>query len=208
MSPWESNGAPIAWMPKDGLRKIEQTAEDAPSAMLVYLALARIASDERSDTFSKPIAYVAKLAGGIGRRTVERRLPDLERAGVVKIQRHALKINHTYTLENFSPAHAPQSRNDAPQSRNDASQSRNDASPNQKSKSHLVEKYRSTEGKAPRSVPERIAAENQLRILKGRLENLQSDTAEQWQRDANPALVTEKQKLRAQVTALENSLLQ
>jgi hypothetical protein len=59
----------------------------------------------------------------------------------------------------------------------------------------------------PQSVPERIAARDQLKILRGRLEDLAADTSEQWQRDANPALVTEKQTLHAEITALENSLL-
>ena len=59
----------------------------------------------------------------------------------------------------------------------------------------------------PRSVPERIAAENQLKILKSRLSELEADTSEQWQRDASPELVTEKQQLRSDIIDLENSLL-
>ena len=131
VSCWSPQGTPFVWLPKEGLRKVEQTADDAPSAMLVYLALCRIACDEGAGTFSKPIAYVSKLAG-VGRRTVERRLPDLERASLVKIQRAALRTSHTYTLESFKQPHASQSRSVASQSRSVASRTPDP-------KSHLVE---------------------------------------------------------------------
>ncbi len=131
MSGWSPQGTPFVWLPKEGLRKVEQTADDAPSAMLVYLALCRIACDEGAGTFSKPIAYVSKLAG-VGRRTVERRLPDLERASLVKIQRAALRTSHTYTLEPFNQPHASQSRSVASQSRSVATRTPD-------SKSHLEE---------------------------------------------------------------------
>jgi hypothetical protein len=59
----------------------------------------------------------------------------------------------------------------------------------------------------PSSTAERIASENKVKILKGRLAELAAATAEQWQRDAQPGLVTEKNQLRDEITALENSLL-
>lgn len=182
-------------MPKEGIRRIEENLElgDAASAKLVYLALCRIACNEGSAVFTKPINYIATLSS-LHRRTVERRLPSLEGLGLLTIARR--KIDGTKAQDLSTYTLATLGRKVAAV-----------RSP------HAVAVNREIENKRigfqkPLTVPERIAAENQLRILRGNLAELEADTAEQWQRDARPDLVVEKQKLRAEIAARENALLQ
>lgn len=61
--------------------------------------------------------------------------------------------------------------------------------------------------KAAPSTAYRISLEKNLAILRGRLADLDGETAEQWQRDQHPEKVTEKRKLRGQIQALEKKLL-
>ncbi len=104
---WRPNCIPFCWQPKEAFRRIEQEAEldEAASAKLVYIALSRVASDEETRTFTKPISYLATLAS-VNRRTVERRLPLLERLNLVTVERSRLHASHRYTLATLS-------RNDA-----------------------------------------------------------------------------------------------
>lgn len=104
---WHPNGIAFCWLPKEALRRIEQGAEleEAATAKLVYLALSRVASDEETSSITKPINYLATLAS-VNRRTVERRLPLLERLGLVTVERSKLHASHRYTLATLS-------RNDA-----------------------------------------------------------------------------------------------
>lgn len=194
MNAWTPNGTAFCWLPKEAIQRIEESLElgEAASAKLVYLALCRIASNEGSAEFTKPINYIATLSS-VHRRTVERRLPDLEKMRLVSITRRKIegtmaRDSSTYTLATLSRKVATVRSH------------------------HAVAVNRELENKRtvcqkPRSVPERIAAEYRLKILKGRLVELEADTSEQWQRDDNPKLVTEKNSLRAEITALENSLL-
>ncbi len=100
---WLPNGIPFCWQPKEAFRRIEQEAEldEAASAKLVYIALSRVASDEETRSFTKPINYLATLAS-VNRRTVERRLPLLERLGLVTVERSKLRASHRYTLATLS----------------------------------------------------------------------------------------------------------
>lgn len=114
-TPWNPRGIPFCWLPKLALEKIEQNLDPAQagSAKLVYLALARVANAERSGTFTKPISYIAVLAS-VERRTVERRLPDLERLRLVKVERSKkVRTSHVYRLATLSRNNATPSRNDA-----------------------------------------------------------------------------------------------
>jgi hypothetical protein len=70
-----------------------------------------VSNDKRESTFSAPIAYLAAVAS-LHRRTVERRLEDLERLGLVTIRRQQLRVAHTFTLTTLS-------RNDGTHSRSD-----------------------------------------------------------------------------------------
>ena len=194
MSDWTPNGTPFCWLPKEAVQRIEESLElgAAASAKLVYLALCRIASNEGSAVFTKPINYIATLAS-VHRRTVERRLPDLERVHLVSIARRKVEgtkenDSSTYTLATLSRKVATV------------------RSPHAVAVNREQENQR-TVCQKPRTVPERIAAESRLKILKRRLDELTADTSEQWQRDAQPGMVKEKNQLRDEITALENSLL-
>jgi hypothetical protein len=111
---WRPTGA-FCWQPKEAFWLIEENLSRPGPAALVYLALTRIASNEGGASFSKPIAYIAKLAW-VGRRTVERQLPELERIGLVHLERRQIpgtKANdvHRYTLASLGRNLTSQKRN-------------------------------------------------------------------------------------------------
>ena len=198
---WNPDGTIFDWLPREAMQRIEKELElgAAGTAKLVYLALCRIANKEESAVFTKPINYIATLAS-VGRKTVERRLPDLERLNLVSIDRRKIagtnaNDSNTYTLATLRRKVASLSHNLATGTRLPAVAVKKE------------QKNGRTGFKKPRTIPDRIAAENQLKILKSRLDDLTADTSEQWQRDEHPELVTEKQNVRAEITALENSLL-
>lgn len=90
---------PFFWGPKFAMKTIEENLEmnDAASAKLVYLALIRIASNEAKSTFVKPIQYIGTLAS-VSQSTVKRRLLDLERLQLVRVERFAIRQPNKYTL--------------------------------------------------------------------------------------------------------------
>ena len=191
---WSPNGSAFFWMPKEGIRRIEENLElgDAASAKLVYLALCRIACNERSAAFTKPINYIATLSS-LHRRTVERRLPSLEKLGLLTIARRKIDGTKAQDMSTYNLATLGRKVAAA-------------KSP------HAVAVNREQENKRtgfqrPLTVPDRIAAENSLKILKSQLAELEGETSEQWQRDDRPDLVVKKQKLRAEIIARENALL-
>jgi len=98
----------FCWQSKEVLFRIGRDLEpgSATSAKMVYVALSWIASNEGSETFKTPIGYIAHLAS-LDRRTVMRRLPDLERLGLVSIERRKIEgtkgnEQNVYTLVTLS----------------------------------------------------------------------------------------------------------
>lgn len=87
--PWAPH-APFCFQPKEAFDRIFEKLEHPASAAMLYVGLTRIASNEGSDTFVFPLAYIAVLAL-MDRKTVMRRLPDLERIGLVKVERRKAK---------------------------------------------------------------------------------------------------------------------
>jgi hypothetical protein len=70
------------------------------SALVLYAAMAEIASDEQSNTFTKSHDYIASLAGLTG-KTSKRIMPIFEKIGIVHVQENAsngLQTPNTYTL--------------------------------------------------------------------------------------------------------------
>lgn len=187
--PWSPDGVPFSWMPKPAARRIEQEIEQPATALLVYLALTRIASDEGSATFTKPIQYIAKLAC-LNRRTVERRLGDLERIEVVRVDRGVMGTAHQYTLATLSRTAATQSRKGATQ---------NDAVPVALSREQ--EKGRSAApNEEGRAIAKRIALEKVIEIIKGHLRDLEDRGAlDGWTEE----LLKAKRAKKAKLVALE-----
>src|SRR5262245_34180766 len=103
MTTWSPNGEPFFWVPKSAFERIDQGLELGPAATakLVYVALCIVANREGAATFTKPINYLATLAS-LERRTVERRLVDLEQLKLVDVQRGKLRQAHQYTLTTLS----------------------------------------------------------------------------------------------------------
>lgn len=93
----ERRTVPFCWQDKRTLRKIREQCPRYVSALAVYHALTEVASDKQSDEFTTTHDWLAQLCG-YGRRTVLRRLPDLERIGVVQISTPAMKAPCTYRL--------------------------------------------------------------------------------------------------------------
>jgi len=198
MSAWKPEGAPFCWLPKLALERIEQTLEreEAASAKLVYLALARIASIESSAEFTKPIAYIATLAS-VSHKTVERRLPALEELRLVTVTRNAkMRTQHRYCVATLSP-------NVGTQSPNVPTASAPKTPPLAVPLSLELKKG----GRNALGTAERIGLEKKIGVLKERLADLEGETSEQWQRDLNPKLVQQRQEFRARKAELEDQLL-
>lgn len=195
------NGVPFCWQPKEALERIEQglELEQAGSAKLVYLALSRIGCNEDTPIFTKPINYVAILAS-VNRRTVERRLPDLERLGLVTVERGKLRTAHRYSLTTLS--------------RNDTTPSRNVAT---RSGSHRVALNREVENKrrkpttnansTPLTTAERIGLEKNRSLLTERIKQLEDGLYYPWQKKECPEKVQELKAARQQLSAIEARLL-
>ena len=91
---------------------IEQNLElnEAASAKLLCLGLCTIANREGTATFTKPISYLAALSS-LSVATVKRRLPDLERLGIIRVERFKLRQSNRYTL--LTTADSSQRANDS-----------------------------------------------------------------------------------------------
>jgi DNA binding protein with HTH domain len=101
----EAKREPFCWLEKRKLRTIADVSEEGKhgnltAARSVYLALAEIASDKQSDTFTVATSYIAQRAG-VTSKTVRRVIKILKRLGFVRIQGRSasgLKLAHEYTL--------------------------------------------------------------------------------------------------------------
>lgn len=194
--PRKIGGAPFTWQDKRMLRRIREQCEEPASALAVYVALTVVSSDNEKEEFQTTHGWLASLSG-FCEKTVRSRLADLERIQAVHVTTPPMKAPCTYRLLPFG--------NDYRTSGNGC-RTFGKIIPSALPTSEEVEERRKKIQK-PCSIPERIAAENRLRILKGRFEELAADTSEQWQRDENPSLVNQKAQLKSEITALENSLL-
>src|SRR5689334_20654724 len=77
---------PYLWQSKRALEKIlNSSIEDRSRAILIYLALTWISSDEESPTFQTSKGLIAHKCG-VSKRTVEYGLADLKSAGVISIK--------------------------------------------------------------------------------------------------------------------------
>lgn len=105
---WRPNGVPFYWIPKAAADRIgsELEATERASAMLVYGALCRIAADQNTGTFTISIAFLADRSF-VHRRTVERRIPDLERLGLLAVERRRLPGKQGRDVSTYSILELP-----------------------------------------------------------------------------------------------------
>lgn len=90
-------GTPFCWQGKNALRLICQQCDEVSSALATYLALTWISSDSNSDTFTAAHGYIASRAG-LSVRTVQARLADLQRIGLITVESPAMKAPCVYRL--------------------------------------------------------------------------------------------------------------
>lgn len=98
--------APFCWQHKPALRKIREAFDaekTVASAIVVYVALTEIASDEKSEEFQTTHAWISQKSG-VSPRTVQDRLTGLAEIGLVVISTPALKTPSTYRLLNVTDA--------------------------------------------------------------------------------------------------------
>lgn len=91
---------PYVPVPVAALKLLEEHLDegDQATAKLVLMALYRIGNRDRTHTITKGRAYIGKLAS-LSVPTVTRRIGDLERLGLIKVQRSdKLKTANTYIL--------------------------------------------------------------------------------------------------------------
>lgn len=205
-SPWRPDGVPFFWVAKEAFDKIDQNLErgQAASAKLTYIALARVACTENSGAFSKPIGYLATLAS-LERRTVEKRLVDLERLELVRIHRSQIEGTkarniHHYTLtvlfrkvpnQNRKLANAPSLHAFAVST--EVQKDRRNPAGN----AHAISL----------SIAARIGLEKNRSLLSDRIKELEGDLYYRWQRKEHPAKVQELEAARQQLSDIEAQLL-
>jgi hypothetical protein len=114
----------FCWQAKTTLRYIREQLDGdpaLPSALGVYLALCENASDRGTDEFETLQGHLAKLAGGMSTRTVQRVLPVLREIGVIDYVTPKLRGAITYRLLDVvsnRPDDTTPCRNDTTQCRN------------------------------------------------------------------------------------------
>mgnify|MGYP001218773525 FL=1 len=193
---------PFCWADKRVLERIRQRAGEVASALAVYHALTVAASDARAEEFTVSHAYIATLCG-FSTRTVQDRLRELEKLGVVQITTPPLKAPSTFRLLAYSSGNT--SGNDCRTLSNDCRTFGNgEAIPLPTCTNNIRRKER--EGR-PRTTADRIALEKRLVILQRKVKTLEADTSEAWQRQEHPERVAELKKLRGQIEAIEEALL-
>jgi len=195
---WSPCGAPFVWLSKESLRRIEEGVEDSASAILVYLALCRIACNENSAAFSKPIAYISQLAS-VSRRTVERRLEDLERLKLVLVDRRKIEGTKANDLSRYTLTSL---------SRKVASQCRNLTSRNGQLRGAVNRELESKRRKQPLETASRIALEKKKRIIEDRIKKLEDETYYEHDRIKQPEKVSELEANRKELARVESQLLE
>ena len=82
---------PFTWASKAALWRIcEGQVKNVSLTLATYLGLAWLSSDAAGQSFTATKSQIAARAGGIGRRTVEYALADLEGLGLVAVERRRL----------------------------------------------------------------------------------------------------------------------
>lgn len=80
---------PFAWWHKAITRRIREQVGDLPTALAVYACLCELASDtQRNEGVTVTQEHLARMAG-LTRKTVGKRLDDLERVGAIRRQQQA-----------------------------------------------------------------------------------------------------------------------
>ena len=81
---------PYCWQSKEALRVIREHLDGdslCPFALIAYVALTQNASDKESEEFTTLQSYIARLAGGISTKTLQRVLPLLREIGSLTTRR-------------------------------------------------------------------------------------------------------------------------
>ena len=97
------------WVSTHALQHIRDHLQEAQSAILVYVALCELASEEskrmRRDipTILATHGSIGAKAGNMSRRTVIRRLAELKSIGLVSFDTPKFKTASTYTLLQCRP---------------------------------------------------------------------------------------------------------
>lgn len=125
---------PFGWFSKAALNFIQEATGEGEgvtqNARSVYLALCELASDNGTERFTASKALIAFRAG-MSVRTVQRVLPDLQRAGVVSIEHNALGRG---TVSAYTLLHTP--------SHNVSTRRQNDQTPRQPDALRLADKVK------------------------------------------------------------------
>lgn len=205
---WTPNGVPFFWVPKEAFRVIDDGLERgvAATAKLLYVALCAIANQSDSPTFARPITKLASVAS-LERRTVERRLIDLENLGLLVVTRRKIEGTRANDLSEYSLPTL---------SRHLATVSRNLATA--RSVPAVVdyidrEQENRRTGESGRSstlgrlqTADRIALENKLKAFQEKAKRLAGDLSDRVQRETRPEDVAKLKRYREEISKLERSL--
>lgn len=164
-------GPPFVRIPSEAFDMIERNVagDCMPTAIAAYVGLVRMADRHQCATFQLPTNYLAKVAG-LSRRSFERRLEDLTRAGVVTVERTHQPGTKGFGFNRYHLA--PLSRKVASSSQHLASGSgpQADAHP-----TDIQKGRREPASHKPIGTGERIGLENQRTMLQSELERLKAE---------------------------------
>jgi len=201
-SPHEPRGKPNGsdpwcWQTKGAFRRIREMCMQYGTGIPVYVALTEVDSDHGGSGVVE-ITHKA-LAGlaGFSVRTVQERLKDLERIGVIKIERHDPKGACTYILIQIGNGCRPIGNRSAislPISRYNK----------ETKKQRNVERDCSDTGL---TTAESIRLEKKLKILNARYVTLRDDLTDRVQQQSHPEMVRELKDIQGQIKDIEDRLL-
>lgn len=100
---------PFCWQHKADLDRICEGVEGdgvAAATVAVWVALSWIAADEGRGTFTATLARIGRKCG-LSVRSVQRRLADLERLGLLTVSTPALRSPCTYTITTLDAQRPP-----------------------------------------------------------------------------------------------------
>ena len=205
---WTPNGIPFFWVPKEAFRVIDDGLERgvAATAKLLYVALCAIANQADSGTFARPITKIASVAS-LERRTVERRLLDLEKLGLLHITRRKIEGTNAcglseYSLPTLSRHLATVSRNLATARSVPAVVDYIDREQENRRTGELGRS--STFGRL--QTAERIATEHRLTALQTKEKRLAGELSDRVQRETRPDDVAKLKRYREEIGKLERQL--
>ena len=183
-----SSGVSFAWQDKRALRLIRERLEDPATAIALYVAITEAVSDAASPTVTMSHARISTLSG-VGARTVDRRIGELESIGLITITRPALKAPAVFALLPAAPDAPSDPKTGSRLIRHDGGAKRHDGGTLRHeyrhgggtlSKEEKKGEYKPTTQSTPLTQSQQISAEQELKRVEKSLVVLNTEPRSEW----------------------------